>query len=424
MARFVYKGRVPKGIPASPESFLGKIDRRTDEQALEDFVLNNPELNALETLLSEFNIFEAMRAERTEIRHSDFLAFLLDPSRPHGLGDLVLKSFLQAVLKTKGDYPSGVTPIDLDSWNMGGAVVSREEADTDISIRYENSQRKLVVIIENKIDSNEHSDQLRRYYDGAAATIRDSQIIAVYLTPEGDPPSDDRFLPLDYGAVASILESVLKRFQSQLGEGVALALKHYVGMLRRHIVTESDIARLSKVILTKHKRALDIIFNHRPDTRSIISDQLAGMIKLTPEVTLLGSTKSRVSFHINSLRDIPKMESGEPNYYINGSKHMLYVEFNITEREVGCRIVVGPGPIGLRTKIVAQARKSPQLFAAARGAITEKFKTILSKKVLRKNEMSMDGPISMDMRLSRWWTEFRSHTMPAIDKAFSGFSLD
>jgi hypothetical protein len=104
----------------------------------------------------------------------------------------------------------------------------------------------LVVIIENKIDSIEHSDQLRRYYEGIAASDPDAQIVAVYLTREGDAPSDERFLPLDYGVIANVLEGILQRRRREMSEGVGLALDHYVSMLRRHIVTESEIARRLK----------------------------------------------------------------------------------------------------------------------------------------------------------------------------------
>ncbi len=42
-----------------------------------------------------FNIFEAMGATRQELRHSDFLAFLLDPHQTHGLGDALLRALLR-----------------------------------------------------------------------------------------------------------------------------------------------------------------------------------------------------------------------------------------------------------------------------------------------------------------------------------------
>src|ERR1017187_3900529 len=65
---------------------------------LESFVVDNPELAQLEDLLSEFNMFEAIGATRQELRHSDFLRFLLDPRERHGLRDYFLKTLFKKVL--------------------------------------------------------------------------------------------------------------------------------------------------------------------------------------------------------------------------------------------------------------------------------------------------------------------------------------
>lgn len=69
-----------------------------DRKALEAFVVDNPELERLEALLAQFNIFEAIGAVRQELRHSDFLAFLLNPQENHGLGDAFIKRLLQKIL--------------------------------------------------------------------------------------------------------------------------------------------------------------------------------------------------------------------------------------------------------------------------------------------------------------------------------------
>ena len=45
---------------------------------------------------SRFNLFEAVNIVRQEIRHSNFLAFLLNPAESHGLGDKFLRALLMA----------------------------------------------------------------------------------------------------------------------------------------------------------------------------------------------------------------------------------------------------------------------------------------------------------------------------------------
>src|SRR2546421_1704315 len=70
-----------------------------DRSALEEFVFDNEELSKLEELLGGFNIFDAVGIADAEIRHSNFLRWLLDPSENHGLGSLFLKPVLMDMLR-------------------------------------------------------------------------------------------------------------------------------------------------------------------------------------------------------------------------------------------------------------------------------------------------------------------------------------
>ena len=70
-----------------------------DRQALEQLVMDQ-DLEELENLLDEFNIFEVLGAVRVELRHSEFLAYLMNPQQNHGLGDDFVKKFLQKVVCT------------------------------------------------------------------------------------------------------------------------------------------------------------------------------------------------------------------------------------------------------------------------------------------------------------------------------------
>jgi hypothetical protein len=67
--------------------------------ALERFVIENDELLELEERIGRFNIFDVLRIARAEIRHSNFLAWLLDPAESHGQGDLFLKAILMDLLR-------------------------------------------------------------------------------------------------------------------------------------------------------------------------------------------------------------------------------------------------------------------------------------------------------------------------------------
>lgn len=62
-----------------------------DQERLEQFVIDNPELEQLEDLLAKFNIFDVLKLQRQEIRHSNFLAWLFDPSGSHRYSGITAK---------------------------------------------------------------------------------------------------------------------------------------------------------------------------------------------------------------------------------------------------------------------------------------------------------------------------------------------
>ena len=72
----------------------------TDQEILERFVTDNKDLGELESQLQEFNMFEALGLVQSEIRHSNFIAWIMDPKETHGMGDYFLKRFLFMVAKT------------------------------------------------------------------------------------------------------------------------------------------------------------------------------------------------------------------------------------------------------------------------------------------------------------------------------------
>src|SRR6266851_7209259 len=134
-------------------------------EILEDFVRNNEELDQLEALAEVFNTFEVLGMVRRELRHSDFLAYLLDPQENHGLGDAFVKRLLKRACPRKPVDESAISAIDLDTMDLGHLEVRREWKNIDILVKVD---QRLIVIIENKIDTSEHSDQLQRYREQAA----------------------------------------------------------------------------------------------------------------------------------------------------------------------------------------------------------------------------------------------------------------
>ncbi len=136
-------------------------------EALKDLIIDNPDLNALESMLSEFNIFEAVGNVRQELRHSDFLAFLLNPARNNGLSDRVLKKLLMSAFANVPSPPQSpavtLSPLEIDLADLSDVEVRREWRNINLLI-YSPSNR-WVIAIENKVDSAEREGQLKKYED-------------------------------------------------------------------------------------------------------------------------------------------------------------------------------------------------------------------------------------------------------------------
>ena len=272
------------------------------QRALEAFVdaEQNPDLPRLESLLTHFNLFEAVGVVRHELRHSDFLAYLLNPSQHHGLGADFLKELLQAVLlTTEGD--SAVSPSDLDAWDMSQAVVQREWHHIDILVI--DDVNRFAVLIENKVDTGEHSDQLNRYYAEFHSHYPGYKVVALFLTPDGEAPTSSDYQGVSYTLICEVIEKIVKDNRGALNGEIVMVLEHYAQMLRRHIVSDSDVAELCRSIYHKHRQALDLIFEHRPNQQAQIREYVKTLISKQPGLTSPSYGKVWVNFNLQEWED-------------------------------------------------------------------------------------------------------------------------
>ena len=60
---------------------------------------------------------------------------------------------------------------------------------------------RFVIAIENKIDSGEHDDQLQRYKGTVASDFPGVKSLFVFLSPQGDDPSDEDWVSYSYAAL-------------------------------------------------------------------------------------------------------------------------------------------------------------------------------------------------------------------------------
>ena len=155
------------------DTITDKIDIEKDYLAL----LKNPSFDQLSIETEKPNIFRALGVSNYEIRHSNFLAWLLDPHENHGLGDLILKKFLQDILiNEKAKDISIVSVAKLDNSKV---EVRREWKNIDILVITET----FIVCIENKMWASESKGQLAKYAKTVRAEFPNHKHCFVFLTP-------------------------------------------------------------------------------------------------------------------------------------------------------------------------------------------------------------------------------------------------
>ena len=355
-------------------------------ELLERLVVDNRDLDRLEGLLGEFNLFEAIGVERQEIRHSSFLRFLLDPSEKHGLGDYFLKLLLKRCLV--GAAWQGISAIDVDVADLSDAVVETERWNIDILIQSESS--RLVVAIENKVDSTEHGNQLDVYRNRVLEEFPRFRKLLIYLTPDGDPASDaDNWLSMSYSTVMSTAQTVLETKSSTLGASVETALRHYEAILRKHIVADSEIAKLCVSIYRQHKEAIDIIVEHIPDLQMQMKEVLDEEVGKHYGFMLDHCTKSAVRFFPAPWDQHLCQRAGGG---WTPAKRVVLFELANGRDFLRLKLVIGPADAGnpdavsFRERVFACSEQYREDFPGGMTVLSPRFATVLSKELVKKKE--------------------------------------
>ena len=318
---------------------MGDTGKLPAREALQNLVMDE-DLQRLEDLLAEFNLFDVLKIERRERQHSALLAWLLDPRGSHGLRDYFLRRFLSAAAADAHERNiANVTPLDVDGWKLGSVEVATERHNIDILIVDE--EDALVCFIENKVGSGEHSDQLSKYLDTVSHEYEDLTPLPIFLTPEGLEPESDfdssRYIPMDYGKVAALIDRTLQTRSSTISISVAGFMEQYARTLRRHVLnTPDNVEELALQIYNNHRDAIDLIINAMPAADAKDWDLLDSMIEsyqplLQPDF----HNKGYHRFFAPGLEEVPELTQGSgwtesnrlSNYYVTNMYSTLSIYF-------------------------------------------------------------------------------------------------
>ena len=197
----------------------------------------------------EFNAFDVLRYAEYEIRHSNVMAWLLDPNETHGIGRAFLEWFLGQV-GLPGDIVVG----------EGGQTVrvERERHYVDVMILLESDPGRWIVAIENKPGwaSREHYDQIRGYDGVLRKEYKGRSIRNVLLSTSREGLEDERKIAhVSWREVRAQVETM--HDAGAFGEReVAAFIRQYLVAVARMIGPEESDAHSFRKLLDDHHSLL------------------------------------------------------------------------------------------------------------------------------------------------------------------------
>lgn len=388
---------------------------KSDKDLLEEFIINNENLEHLEDIVNDFNIFTSLNLINNEIRHSNFLSWLMNPKENHNLKDYFLSSLLKVIsMRASSSGINAPSIFNIDNWSFIETEVLREWRNIDILIKDDN--RKLICVIENKIYSKEHSRQLLRYKKIVETEYPDYQKIFVYLTIEGDEASEDDYLSINYHDIIKIISHIIENKSISIGQEILIFISHYREMFRRYIMENSEIQEICKKIYKKHKKALDLIFEYKPDLLMEINECLTEIIKNDSDLILDFSSKSYIRFITKKLDFIPRKGEGWTK-----SERILLFEFKNNLNGIALYLIIGPGPKEIRENLYEIAKKSPKLFNVANRKFTTQWYSIYKKPIIKANNYEDKDILEIRERIKEKIENFKINDLVKIEKEIEKF---
>lgn len=195
---------------------------------------------------SNFNLFRIINVSSDELKHSLFLADLLNPKGSHGQGAIFLKLFMCHLNIT----PFFVDDADVEVEKSIGRVEKDNGGRLDI---YISDRRGHNIVIENKIYADDQPKQLIRYHNYYPQNV-------LYLTLDGHNPSelsikssvktlkqDEDFRIISYrDDILPWLENCRKEASQMplLREGIS----HYINLIK-HLTGKSNNKAMKEEII-------------------------------------------------------------------------------------------------------------------------------------------------------------------------------
>lgn len=295
-------------------------------------LLKDRDFQRFQILSENPNIFEVLRAQTYEIRHSNFLAWLLDPKGNHALGDQILRAFLTDLsLDERSSEFSVMTIQDLD---FNDVTIYREWNNIDIVLVFKN----LVVALENKINHTETKGQLERYKTLIDKNFHVEHKVFVFMNPYGIVTKNEDYVSYSYETFINYIEQVLE-LNNALLPRTKMYLEDYLNNMKNNIMGTGSKNEIANKLYRNHKELFDYVFENKSnyifEIKSIIQKRIEdrGWILTSP-------SKPFLRFLTKDLNEVIPKDVVQG--WRNGEAFLFEVYFYANQNNVQTYATLGP----------------------------------------------------------------------------------
>jgi hypothetical protein len=356
----------------------------------------------LELTLSKPNIFTALKIANREIRHSNFLAWLLDPKQTHGLKTLFLKLVLADIFHD--ERIKELSTSDVANLPLEKAIIKREWGNIDILIHIND----VVIVIENKIWSGESGTQLNTYKKLIEDNFKNKKCAYVFLSPFGiDASMKDVYINYSYERIVKILNLVKEVYSHGISNSVLIYIDDYLEIIKRNSMMTGDANLLARKIYSNHKELFDFILQNTPNPEKELTVYFERKVK---ETNWIRCTCERgfIRFLTPVLQDII------PRNGTVWKKEAFLFEFTFDKQGVEFYYTIAPGDEETRAIIKETIEKyaKPQAYSLDPGSY-HCFSSIYMD--IDVDTMNLSDTDFLDRYLKTFWKDI----LTAVDKAES-----
>jgi hypothetical protein len=354
------------------------------------------DLTKLRTFKNRPSFLSALGAVRSELRHSNFLAFLLDPSQKHDLKDRFLKALLAGIYqysKVHSEVLAGLHTLDLTA-----TAVYRERYGIDILLL--NTRHQFAIIIENKTTTREHDNQLERYWKTVTREYPWLNRQGILLSVNGLQPHHPHYVGISYNAVCSAGERLLRTLDNTVPDWTRNYLAEYISAIRREFVGDPNILDLAWKISLQFKDELEFLDNNSPYQH--IRQKLLSLIEGVSLLEVERDTANEVSFSLAgwSTNEILGKRKQAPY------KSRIVFWFDLSGDSVDLLLSPDPDARNVEDRLLSLFAKRPDAFQTREVFEREGWKVIWSRRFLSPDDFDKKTRGEIMKQLEARWHLF------------------